>query len=281
MRKIIPYLNVKLMVFAFVCFIYSCTNNENRVNNQVVDRVQCEEFQQIIDSANVNGSILFYNANTDKFYSNNFDWAEKQFLPASTFKITNSIIALETGLIEDDSTLIEWDGEERAMEIWEQDLIFRDAFHYSCVPCYQEIARNIGVERMNEYLEKFNYGNMIVNDESIDIFWLEGESGISQFEQIEFLRKLYNSELPISADTEKIMKRLMVIDENSAYTISGKTGWSIRNGNNNGWFVGYFETQKNVWYFATNISPSEEFNMDLFPVIRKDITFKAFEQITK
>ncbi|MBT7827082.1 MAG: class D beta-lactamase, partial [Bacteroidetes bacterium] len=222
-------------------------------------------------------SILIYNQKDDEYYSNDFEWAQKGFLPASTFKICNSIIALETGVVENDSTMFIWNGVERNMDIWEQDLIFRDAFHFSCVPCYQDIARQIGVERMNEYLKKFEYGNMKVDSSSIDLFWLEGESKISQYQQIDFLKRFYNKELPISDRTFTIMKRLMLLAEKEEFKISGKTGWSIRNGNNNGWFIGYLEKGSEVYFFATNITPDQEFDLSLFPVIRKDISMKALQ----
>ena len=118
---------------------------------------------------------------------------------------------------------------------------------------------------------------MLVDSASIDVFWLEGESKISQFEQIDFLQRFYFSRLPISERTEKMMKKLMVIEENDTFRLCGKTGWSIRKGNNNGWFVGYIEKGEKLLFFATNINPNVEFNMDLFPVIRKEITMKALE----
>lgn len=267
------------MVILFLsCTSKHAVSDENVV--QVTDReVNVPEFQTIIDSANVTGSILVYDLTDDIFYSNDFQWAKKGNLPASTFKITNSIIALETGTVENDSTLFKWNGESRRLENWEQDLLFREAFHFSCVPCYQEIARNIGANRMSEYLNKLEYGNIKVDSATIDMFWLEGESRINQFQQIDFLKRFYNSELPISERTEFIMKRLMVIEANDTYKIRGKTGWSIRNGNNNGWFVGYVETQNKSYFFATNVEPKEEFDMDMFPMIRKDVTYKAFEQM--
>lgn len=233
------------------------------------------EIKTILDSAGVAGSVLAYDFQKDVYYSNDFKWTETGHLPASTFKIVNSIIALETGVVDDDSTLLKWDGITRNIKNWNRDLILRDAFHYSCVPCYQEIARKIGAKRMNEYLEKLNYGNMKVDSGNIDIFWLSGDSRINQFQQIDFLKRFYLSRLPISVRTDKIMKRMMVIEENENYKLSGKTGWSIRNGNNNGWFVGYVENDKNVYYFATNIQPDKEFNMDMFPVIRKEVTYKT------
>lgn len=204
---------------------------------------------------------------------------KKRNLPASTFKITNSIIALETGVVENDSTLLKWNGEKRRFKNWEQDLILRDAFHFSCVPCYQEIARKVGENKMNKFLKKLDYGNMKVDSSNLDLFWLEGESSITQFQQINFLKRLYQSELPISERTEMIMKRMIVIEDTDDYKLSGKTGWSIRNGNNNGWFVGYVETQSKIYFFATNVEPKQQFDMNMFPMIRKDVTFKAFEQM--
>jgi beta-lactamase class D len=273
----------KIYILSIVILVFSCINKKtDSEKNQIIEierEIVITEFQTYIDSADVTGSILIYDLKDDKYYSNNFNWAKKGHLPASTFKIPNSFIALETGVVENDSTLFKWDGEERRLKVWEQDMIFKDAFHYSCVPCYQEVARKIGVNRMNKYLDKFDYGKMKVDSTNIDLFWLEGESQINQYQQIEFLKGFYNSELPISQRTETIMKRMIVIEEDETYKLSGKTGWSIRDGNNNGWFVGFVEIKENTYFFATNIEPNQRFNMDMFPMIRKELTFKALKQL--
>lgn len=236
-------------------------------------------FQEIIDSAQVDGSILIFNLKENAFISNDFDKSGIGHLPASTFKITNSIIALETGVAKNDCTLFKWNGEKRRLKNWEQDLILKQAFHYSCVPCYQEIARSIGVEQMQQHLKNLSYGNMDVDSSNLDLFWLEGYSRINQFEQIDFLRRFYHSELDISDSTESIMKRMMVIEENETYKLSGKTGWSITNEMDNGWFVGYIETKNNTYFFATNISPKQTGHMKNFGSHRKEITFKALAKL--
>lgn len=282
MRKILPVISL-IALFS----IFSCNPGTRRPGEKETGRPGEKEtrretvpaFQLILDSACVTGAILVFNPAKNVYYSNDFAWCESGHLPASTFKIPNSIIALETGVMESDSTLIRWDGEKRRMKGWEQDLVFRDAFHVSCVPCYQDIARKIGVKRMKTYLDSLNYGHMLVDSASIDLFWLEGESKISQFEQIDFLYRFYTSRLPISERTERMMKELMVIEENDTFRLSGKTGWSVRNGNNNGWFVGYLEKEEKLLFFATNINPNREFNMDLFPVIRKEISMEAVKVI--
>ena len=273
-------------LFAIFFYLFSCSNTESVENNQQIEskKEQPEKInelilKQILDSAEVEGSILIFDAQKNIYYSNDFEWAKVGRLPASTFKITNSIIALETGVVKNDSTFFKWDGKKRRLKSWERDFIFRDAFHASCLPCYQEIARSIGEKRMATYLSKLEYGDMKVDSSNLDLFWLVGDSNISQFGQIDFLKRFYYNKLPISKKTEKIMKRLMVIEENDEYKISGKTGWAIREGHNNGWFVGFVEKEMEVYFFATNIDPKEKFDMNLFSKIRKEITMNALNKM--
>ncbi len=111
--------------------------------------------------------------------------AEAGFLPASTFKIPNSLIALETGVVADaDSTMFPWDKVVRDFDAWNRDHTLRTAFKASAVPVYQDIARKIGPERMQEYVDKFDYGNRDIGGAPIDMFWLDGALRISAFQQI-------------------------------------------------------------------------------------------------
>ena len=242
--------------------------------------LEAPEFQIILDSANVKGAIVVYDLRKNQYYSNDFKWAKIQRLPASTFKIPNSIIALETGVVENDSTLFKWGGERRFLKIWEQDLVLKDAFHFSCVPCYQEVARKIGIKRMNEYLAKLGYGEMNVDSTNIDSFWLEGDSKINQLQQIDFLRRFYESKLPISNRTENIMKKMMIMDKKADFTLSGKTGLANGNEENNGWFIGFAETAGQTLFFATNIEPSAGLDAQQFLSSRKEVTLKAIKQIS-
>ena len=131
------------LFFSLLVFL-SCKNEHSLITDQS-DQVNLKEFQDILDSNLVMGSILIYKESNNTLYSNDFEYAKKGSLPASTYKIPHSIIALETGVVRDAESMFLWDGEDRKLDIWEQDLNFRQAFHYSCVPCYQQIAREIGV----------------------------------------------------------------------------------------------------------------------------------------
>ena len=240
---------------------------------------EVDSFKTLINKAQVTGSILIFDVDRNTYFSNNFHWAKSGFLPASTYKIPNSIIALETGIMHSDSTMILWDGEKKRFKVWEQDLTLRDAFHYSCVPCYQDIARKVGVQPMNEYVDKLEYGKMDIDSTNLDLFWLRGNSKITQFEQIDFLKRFNTSQLPITNRTEHIMKDMMIITENDSMTIRGKTGWSNENSINNGWFVGYIERNKTLYYFATNIQPKPEVSLQTFAELRRTLTYEALEYI--
>ena len=238
-----------------------------------------QEVQNLLDSANLAGTVLIYDSKNDKFYGNDFDKAKIGYLPASTFKIANTMIGLETGKIVDENMVFKWDGQKKAMSIWEKDLVLRDAFQASCVPCYREVARNIGFQDMKAYLAKLNYGNMYINENNVDMFWLSGGSTINSFQQIDFLKRFYEKKLPILDRTHQIVKLILLLEENATYKLSGKTGWGIQDEADNGWFVGYLETDDNVYYFSTNVLPKENFDMNLFGKIRRDITMSAFQKM--
>ena len=86
--------------------------------------------------------------------------------------------------------------------------------------------------------------------------------------------------MPIGERTYNLMKNIFINEENEHYTLSGKTGWSFSEGqNDNGWFVGYIEKKEKVYYFATNVEPTEKFNMDNFIPIRKEMTMQALREL--
>jgi len=276
-------MKIGILLFLIVC-IASCKDQkktellaESKSNSTKINK---SEFQTIINSNNVKGSVLIYDLNNNTYYSNDFEWATHGNLPASTFKITNSIIGLETGVIESDSTIFKWDGKKKWSNFWEQDLVLRDAFQFSCVPCYQEVAAKIGAQRMNEYVENLQNGNLKINADNITDFWLEGDSRISQMQQIDFLKRYFNDQLPISKRTKHIMQDVMLIEKTTDYKLSGKTGLSNTNNQYNGWFVGFIEVKNHVYFFATNLEPIDN-NIDLndFIKTRKEVTLAALKKL--
>lgn len=216
--------------------------------------------------------VLFDNsANTCVRY--NAEQCKKRFSPASTFKIPNSLIGLETGVIPDQHFIIPWDSVQRGVPEWNRDHDLQSAIKYSVVWYYQELARRVGPERMKSYLEQMGYGNMD-NSGSVDAFWLGGSLLISADEQILFLRRLYENTLPFSRRSMEIVKEILFLEETGQYILRGKTGMTdFQGGMFVGWFVGYLERNGRVYFFATNIitdNPGRDF--ERIKTGRKEIT---------
>ena len=97
------------------------------------------------------------------------------------------------------------------------------------------------------------YGNEDITGE-IDLF-LARRRGlkISAEEQVEFLRQLYEGELPFSERLMNIVRELIVLEEGERHRLSGKTGWVSRVEPQVGWFVGYSEVGDSTYIFATNV----------------------------
>lgn len=234
--------------------------------------------KEIFDQYGMKGSFLIANQALTEYRHYNKKRAENAFLPASTFKIPNTIIGLETGAINSETVFL-WDSTEKRFDAWEKDLKLKEAFQVSCVPCYQEVARKIGFRRMKDYLEKFDYGTMIFDENTVDKFWLEGESKITSYEQIEFLKKFYNDELGIKQSTKAIMLNIMLSETTKDYKLYGKTGWSVRNGNNYGWYVGFLETPGNLYFFAVTMEPKNKKDEESFAKNRKQLTIDCLKKV--
>lgn len=214
---------------------------------------QKADFGRHFQEFGVEGSILIYDQNNDQFYQHNAPRNSTAFPPASTFKIFNFLIALETGVIGDETTVLTWDGIDRGISEWNRDTNLRQAYKDSAVWFYQVLARKIGYERMNNFINQVGYGNRkIGTKEAIDKFWLEGPLQITPKQQIEFLRRLHQGDLPFSKRTLDLVKDIMVFEQTPEYVLRAKTGW-VRVAPQVGWFVGYLEQNKNVYFFATNI----------------------------
>ena len=240
------------------------------------NRIPRNDLSKFFTEFQVRGGILVYDQSEDTYYVCNQERSVLPFLPASTFKIFNSLVALETGAVKDVDEVLKWDGKERMREQWNQDLNMRQAMEYSAVWFYQEMARRIGAESMEKWVKEAGYGNQNIGGD-LDMFWLNGELRITQQQQLQFLQKLYNNELPFSEKTMEQVKEIMLVEEGEGFKLFGKTGWASSVEPNIGWFVGYLEKGENVYFFATNFSSSEP--DDNFSANGKTITKKILAEL--
>ena len=205
-------------------------------------------------SAYDSGCFVLYDTEKDTYLIYNLKQAEKRLSPCSSFKIYNSMIGLETGVIKDENFVIKWDGTDYELFAeWNRDHTLKSAIKYSVVWYYKELARRVGEEKMQCFLDKLNYGNRDISG-GIDNFWLRSSIKISALEQIELLKKLLNYDLPFSVRTINILKDILILEKTDNFTLSGKTGSAFEDGKwLIGWFVGYIVVDNNTYVFATNI----------------------------
>lgn len=183
--------------------------------------------------------------------------AKTRFVPASTFKIANMMISLETGVASDPEFLLPWDG-VRPQGVfwarnWSRDHTLRTALQHGVAWYFQEMARRIGPERMAGFVERFDYGNRNTAG-PIDRFWLDGPLAISAEEQARFLERFHHDRLGLSQRTTRLAREILVLERTERQTLSGKTGTArLATGALVGWFVGYVEQGGRTHFFALNL----------------------------
>jgi beta-lactamase class D len=183
--------------------------------------------------------------------------ADRGFIPASTFKIPNSLFALETGVIKDENEVLKWDGEKRPIDVWNRDHDMRSAIEVSAVWFYQEMARRIGKKRMKEWVRRVGYGNRDIGGD-LDSFWLDGKLRISARQQVDFVRRLATNALPFSERTRNIVKDILTQEKTDAWVLRAKTGLGgTPDAPGTGWIVGWVEAKEKQWVFALNIDISK------------------------
>ena len=210
------------------------------------------EIANLFKEKNLFGTIVISSLDGRKTYIHNDVRARTRFVPVSTFKIPNTLIAIEEAAVANEKTIIKWDKKDKGLPAWNKDQSIETAFPSSCVWFYQELAKRIGRDKYISYLGKLKYGNEQAGPE-LTTFWLEGDLKISATEQVAFLKRLYAESFPFRLSSYELLRKLMVVERTPAYTIRAKTGWAQRAIPPLGWFVGYIEAGDKVWFFATNI----------------------------
>ncbi len=205
------------------------------------------------------GTFVGYKVDDYLVIASDTDRSGEGQLPASTFKIPNSVIALETGVVSDpDKDVFKWDGVVRSIEAWNRDHTMRSAIAASAVPVYQEIARRIGAERMQKFVDLFEYGNRDIGG-GIDQFWLTGNLRIDPVQQIDFVDRLRRGALPVSKRSQELVCDILPVTKSGDSIIRAKSGLlGAEIGKPSlGWMVGWAEKDTAQTVFALNMDVRE------------------------
>lgn len=253
------FISLTLIQFICVCFTSILLANDNGIETIFIEN-------------GIEGTIIISSLDGTREFIHNKKRSDQRFLPASTFKIPNSLIALNEKVIKDQNEIIKWDGKDKGWKTWNKDQTLKTALPESCIWFYQELAKRVGNE---SYLSHFNiiqYGNKKTGPK-LTTFWLNGDLAISAREQIQFLKKLYKNELPYSKSHMELVKKLLIVKSTPNYIIRAKTGWAMRIKSQHGWYVGYVEKNDETWFFATNI----QIKVKQDARFRKDLTLQALK----
>lgn len=246
MRNVKKWCFVLLLVTLFSCSSIAWVSAEGSVEK--------EDLGKYFDGFTT-GTFVMYDEANDRYTVFNEKQSVQRLSPCSTFKIYSSLAGLETGVLdqEDVYTLFKWNGTRYDFPAWNHDQTLASATRDSVVWYFKELAGRIGRERMQDFLDKIEYGNRDISG-GLTTFWLRSSLQISAREQVDLLHKMYAGELPVSLENVAIVKKNITISNNNGVHFMGKTGsgfqdskWIL------GWFVGCIEKDGNRYFFATNI----------------------------
>ncbi|HIJ85622.1 MAG: Beta-lactamase [Magnetococcales bacterium] len=229
-------------LIAGVFFISSFSYAETRQDSELTD---------ILEQAGMKGCLALMEVNSDQIQVSDLSRCQERFVPASTFKVANALIALETGVVREDE-LFPWNRSPLPIKTWEKDLTLQDAMAVSAVPVFQIIAQRIGLQRMADWVNKIGYGNAKIG-EKVDRFWLDGPLAISPLEQTKFMARVSTGQLPFSSQTLAELRRLIPQEEVGDARLFGKTGWIMDTKPMVGWYVGWVENHGRIVAFAAHL----------------------------
>lgn len=247
---------------------------------------QDDSLKAFFDEYKADGCFALLDNGTGEFTVYNLPrYRDSVFSPASTFKIVNSLIGLQVGAISSDTMVIKWDSVTRSNADWNKDLTMAEAFRVSSVPYYQEVARRIGKDSMEAWLNRVQYGarsakDTIVIQSAIDTFWLDHTLKVTPDQQLGLVKQLYFNQLPFFKVHQETVKRVMKAEDTPEYRLAYKTGWTgwdERTQRHLGWIVGWIEENNHPYFFVLNIE-SKDRNFDMRKA-RLDILKKILKKL--
>ena len=216
------------------------------------------DWQRHFTARGVEGTFVLFEPMKDRLQVWDEARARRGYLPASTFKVPNALIGLETGAIADEREVFKWDGRPYPRAVWEADHTLDTGMRDSVVWMFQEVARRTGKSRMREWLDRLDYGNRSMAG-GIDQFWLQGAMRISAMEQVAFLHRLAEGRLPATQRAQRLVRNAMVVEKTREYTLYAKSGTGPSGPLAVNWWVGWVERRgRPEAVFAINLTPGKQ-----------------------
>ena len=229
---------------------------------------------QLFDQAQSAGVLVIQRDQQIQVYGNDLSRADTEYVPASTFKMLNALIGLQHGKATTNE-IFKWDGKKRSFSAWEKDMTLGQAMQASAVPVYQELARRIGLELMQQEVQRIRFGNQQIG-QHIDNFWLVGPLKVTPKQEVKFASALAQEQLAFDPQVQQQVKAMLLLQERQAYRLYAKSGWGMDVEPQVGWLTGWIETpQDEIVAFSLNMQMQS--NMD--PAIRLKILQQALAEL--
>jgi beta-lactamase class D len=226
-------------------------------NNVTVD----DSLGRYFDSAGVKGTFGLFDNGQGHFTIYNLPGYRDSFnSPGQTFDILQSLIAIQTGVVKDDSSTMS-DILTCCSAVFDNHKpftfgdYFRDTSESEGMAFYY-LAKRIGKDSLRKWIDSLQYGNKKMGDSAG--FWEDGTLRINSDEQLGLLKKLYFNQLPFFARTQEIVQRMMATESNSVYRLSYKTALGkMEDGHGVGWVMGWVEENKHPYFFVVNLESAD------------------------
>ncbi len=202
-------------------------------------------------------SFVFYDPQTEHWQIYNRELAARRSSPDSTYKIYSALAALQEDVITPEDSSRQWDRTEHFFAAWNQDQTLRSAMQYSVNWYFQNLDRSTGYASLSRFFRRIGYGNQDLSG-GLSSFWLESSLQISPQEQVLLLKDFYQNTWGLPQKQIDTVKDSLYLTEYHGRRLYGKTGTGIKDGKEiNGWFIGFTETDTDVYFFAVNLQASD------------------------
>lgn len=191
---------------------------------------------------------------------------DERVTPASTFNIVVSLMGYDSGILLDEHTpaLPFKPGYADAIPAWRASTDPARWIRHSVLWFAQQVTARLGVARFQRYIQQFNYGNQDVSGDpgqhnGLSLSWVGSSLKISPAEQLVFLSKLVNRQLPVSVKAHDMTERIMLSQTlANGWVVHGKTGTAspvLADGRDDparqyGWYVGWAKKGERTLVFA-------------------------------
>ncbi|MET0857175.1 MAG: class D beta-lactamase [Telluria sp.] len=191
---------------------------------------------------------------------------DERVTPASTFNIPVALMGFDSGILKGEHApmLPFKTGYPSYNASWRADTDPSSWLQNSVLWYAQQVTTGLGAARFHEYVQRFDYGNRDAGgdpgkDNGITQSWVSSSLRISPLEQVSFLRKVANRELPLSAHAYDMTARIMPKQTlANGWEVVGKTGTASAlgpDGNDDatrqyGWYVGWAKKGQRTVVFA-------------------------------